>query len=219
MFAGAPKTPPYCFPSETGTLQEVERTPASPYFVHHPKADSTDPPTVIFLPGGSGSRRSAQRVWSNYLSEGVGVEAFRLVVPYSLDEVGSETQTVLAVLDEVLACYGGGAAKVHLAGVSNGGLAAFAVMLRHAERFATLLGAPGLFRIDDPAKWANAMGGRAVFNGVGANDDGWMPDVKAMHDGLLAEGVESVYVEFAGEGHTVGAEFDESVFFRFWTEH
>ncbi len=58
-----------------------------------------------------------------------------------------------------------------------------------------------------------------MFNGVGADDDRWKPDVKATHDTLVAAGIESVFVEFAGEGHTVGSEFDESVFFEFWAKH
>ncbi len=65
--------------------------------------------------------------------------------------------TILAVLDEVLAYYGGDAEKIHIAGLSNGGIAAFGAMLLHPERFATLLGAPGLFQAQDPARWAKAL--------------------------------------------------------------
>ena len=86
--AAALEKPAYCVHAETDKLQEVKGTPAGPYFVHHPTTDSPTGPTVIFPPGGFGSRRSAQRVWNNYLSEGSGGGEFRLVVPYSPDEIG-----------------------------------------------------------------------------------------------------------------------------------
>ena len=209
--------PAYCVAAEYDTLQDVSTTPSSPYFVQHPTTDGPSTPTVIFMPGGSGSRTISQRVWANYLSQGEGADRFRLVVPYSegidlIDDAGR----VFGILDEVLACYGGDISRVHIAGTSNGGLAAFALMLASPDLFASLLGAPGAFPTQAPARLAGALAGKRVFNGVGANDNGWRPGVKATHDALVAAGVESVFVEFAGQGHQVSPEFDESVFFDFW---
>lgn len=153
---------------------------------------------------------------------GVGVDEFRVVVPYASSEdfdFIDEAGRTFTILDEILACYGGDAEKVHLGGVSNGGHAAFAIMLARPQLFATLLGAPGAFPRQDSAEWADALAGRAVFNGVGANDFDWKPDVQATHDALVAVGVESVFVEFVGEGHIVSEDFDESVFFEFWADH
>ena len=84
-----------------------------------------------------------------------------------------EAPRTLAIVNEVLACYGGDPTEVHLAGTSNGGLAAFALMTVHPEYFATLLGVPGAFPVQDPATIDRAvlgrtLAGRAVFNGVGA---------------------------------------------------
>ncbi len=219
--AVAPQKPAYCVPADKDGLQDITDTPASPYIVHHPASDSLSVPTIVFLSGGSGSRKSAQRVWNNYLSGGAAVGSFLVVLPYSLDvDFIDDAQRTFKILDEVLACYGGNASKVHLAGVSNGGLAAFALMLRRPERFATLLGAPGAFPVNtDATDWAKALAGRAVFNGVGASDDGWKSDVKATHDALVAAGIDSVYVEFAGQRHIVNEAFDENVFFDFWIKH
>ena len=175
---------------------------------------------MVFLPGGSGSRRSAQRVWKNFLSEGAGVDTFRIVVPYSIDiDFIDDPRRTFSILEEITECYGGDATKTHIAGTSNGGHAAFALMLMRPESFATLLGAPGEFPRHDPSAWAEALKGRAVFNGVGSNDGNWKPGVKATHDGLVEVGVDSVYVEFAGEGHIVSETFDESIFFEFWMSH
>jgi predicted esterase len=155
----------------------------------------------------------------------VGAEAFRVVIPYSPDaDFIDEANRTFGILNEVLWCYGGDPAKVHLAGASNGGLAAFALMIAKPEHFATLLGAPGAFPVQDPAVvdpsvWAEALAGRAVFNGVGANDDNWKLEVIGTHNALAAAGVESVFVEFAGQGHIVSSAFDESVFLDFWATH
>ena len=219
MLADAPT---YCVAPEKGEPQDIVSTPASPYFVRQPTENNPNVPTIVFLGGGWGSRRSAQRVWANYLSGGRGVDAFRVVLPYSVDVAFTdyEAHRTFKVVDEVLACYGGDPAQVHLAGFSNGGITAFDLMLERPDRFATLLGAPGLFTLyTTPNQWAEALCGKAVFNGVGSADDGWKQDVRTNYEGLQSVGIESVYVEFAGQGHSLSEAFDETVFIDFWRAH
>ena len=212
--------PEYCTEAQRGLLQDVSDTPASPYLVHHPSSDLAQPPTVIFIPGGAGLRRNAQRAWESYLSDGKGVESFRIAIPYSANvDFLEEFPRTFEILDEVLACYGGDPAQVHVAGFSNGGLAAFALMLQRPDRFATLLGAPGEFPRMNPREWAEALAGKSVFNGVGENDDNWKPEVKETHDGLVSVGIDSVYVEFPGQGHSARDGFNKSVLLDFWLKH
>lgn len=215
------KRPDVCNPAQPGTLQDITNTRASPYFVVHPARDNPKAPTVVFLGGGAGGRRSAERMWTNYLSRGTAREAFRFVLPYAVDmDFMDESPRTFGVLSEVLACYGGDPAQVHIGGVSNGGYAAFLLILAKPERFVSVLGAPGLFPITTkPEEWAKALGRRPVFNGVGANDLDWKPDVKAQHDALVAMRIDSVYVEFPGQGHTANQTFDNSVLFDFWVKH
>ncbi len=220
-----PTEPSQCAPAEMDGLQDVTETATAPYFVHHPAPDNPSASTVIFLPGGSGRQGSAQRVWDNVFADAPGAQALRVVIPYTIDaDFIGEANRTFAILNEVLWCYGGDPAKVHLAGTSNGGLAAFALMVARPEHFATLLGAPGAFPVQDPtvvdpAVWAEALAGRAVFNGVGALDGDWKSEVIATHNALAAAGIESVFVEFAGQGHALRAALDESVFFDFWARH
>lgn len=213
-------------PEVTGDgLQDVVRGPASPYLVKHPSDPNAATPTIIFLPGGGGSYATALRTWQTIFSEGRGFEHFRVVIPYSVDAVLlDEAMRTFSILDEVLACHGGDPMAVHLGGTSNGGLAAFGLMSRHPERFATLAGLPGAFPVQDPASvdpeiWLRILGGRAVFNGVGAVDLDWRPEVIATHNALAAAGIESVYVEFRGQGHVPGGNFDNSELLRFWQSH
>jgi predicted esterase len=148
-----------------------------------------------------------------------------VVIPYSFDaDFIDEAARTIAIVNEVLWCFGGDPWQVHLAGTSNGGLAAFGLMTSQPEVFATLLGAPGAFPVQDPASvdpeaWAETLAGRAVFNGVGVHDQDWMPEVIATHNVLAAAGIESTYVELPGQGHALTSAFDESVFFEYWTSH
>jgi predicted esterase len=128
-----------------------------------------------------------------------------------------QSHRTFKVIDEVLACYGGDASQVHIAGFSNGGYVAFELMFEQPNRFATVLGAPGLFpQGTTPEQWAKALCGRPVFNGVGSEDHDWKLDVLTQHQGLLKTGAASVYVEFTGQRHSLSAAFDETVFFDFW---
>ncbi len=217
---GVTSRPAYCVGAQPTTLQDITNTPASPYFVHHPTSVMAEPPTIVFIPGGAGIRRNAQRAWESYLMGGAGIGSFRIVVPYSANiDFLEEFSRTFEILDEVRACYGGDPEKVHIAGFSNGGLAAFALMLQRPDRFATLLGAPGEFAKVNPTAWAKALAGKAVFNGVGENDNDWKSEVKETHDALVSVGIDSVYVEFPGQGHSARAGFDKNVLFDFWTNH
>lgn len=218
----APSKPPYCVAPEQGTLQEIIGTPASRYFVHHPAGDpGAAAATVIFLPGGSGLRRNAERVWETMLEGAKGADAFRIVIPYWRDlDLLDDVPHAVAVLDEVLACYGGDPGQVHLAGFSNGGQAAFQLMLEKPQRFATLLGAPGEFPLPTTPADLAALKGKAVFNGIGELDDeGWHKGVRDAHEALTRVGVESVYAEFTGQRHSAGAGFPKDLLFDFWLRH
>lgn len=213
--------PAYCTAAQPDVLQEISGTAASPYLIHHPATATARVPTVVFLPGGAGARKQAQRVWDAYLAGAKGVDAFRVVIPYWPDiEMVEGFRRTLAVVDEVLACYGGDAHQIHLAGFSAGGQSAFDLMLEKPERFATLLGAPGEFQLGTtPAKLA-VLKGKAVFNGVGELDDeGWHKGVRDAHEALVAAGVESVYVEFKGQRHGAGEGFPKDLLVEFWVKH
>ncbi len=216
-----------CAPLGDGELQEVTDTAAAPYFIHRPTLDDRGrgAPTVAFLAGGSGGRSSAQRMWEILFAGRAETSRLQVALPYAIDvNFVDEASRTLTILNEVLSCYGGDPMHVHLAGTSNGGLAAFALMAAQPEYFATLLGAPGAFPVQDPATidpaiLGRTLAGRAVLNGVGALDSAWKPEVIATHNALARAGIESVYVEFAGAGHVLNATLDPGAFFDFWESH
>lgn len=207
-------------PAVMGDLQDVTTTPASPYLIHHPTApEDTNGDIVIFLGGGSGDRGSADYGFKGFLDHTEDLERIWAVLPYTTDgELQDEGDRVVAVAEEVLACYGGDPARVHLAGTSNGGYASFEILLEHPDPFATLLGAPGLFTTTDPDVLSAALAGKRVFNGVGSEDTDWQPYVEATHELLLELGVDSTYQAFEGQGHIPDESFDKTPLYAFWLE-
>jgi len=206
-------------------LTDVRGSDAGPYLLSEPEVVDDSTATVIFLPGGGASQGAAALTWERFFEAGAGFEGLRVIIPYSdSGNLFSETTRTLDIIDEVLSCAGGDPLQVHLGGTSNGGVAAFGLMLEQPERFATLLGAPGLFPSGDPASLdpqvlADTFAGRAVFDGVGELDDGWKPGVVATISALEEAGIESVLVEFPGQGHIPEPGFDSSVLRDFWESH
>jgi len=212
--------PEYCEEALQGELQHVASHPEAPYFVHHPDTDSLSVPTIVFMPGGGGTESSGPGTFRQWFERGSSLGDYRVLVVVSGDgDLTDEWDRVPAALDEVLACYGGDSSRVHLAGTSNGGLGAFSVMLDHYERFATLMGCPGVWTSWDEDEVLTALTGRPVYNGVGELDSGWLPYVELTHERLLALGLDSVYVEFEGQDHIPNDAFDQDQLFDFWDEH
>ncbi len=217
---GAFDPPGWCAPPESGR-QEVRDTPASPYFVDHPAGSEINVPTVVFLPGGNGGYAHANGTWLAFFDGVPEMGEYRVVMPYSSsDSFPDESDRIFDVLDEVFVCYGGMADSVHLAGHSNGGYAAFDLMLESPDRFATLLGAPGLFSNFSSGVITDALLDKAVFNGVGENDSTWQEAVEHLNEQLVFLGIDSVYVEFAGQPHTPSAGWTgKGELFQFWSDH
>jgi len=218
--ASPPWMPPEWCPRPEAGLQDVTGTPASPYYVHQPDPGASDPSVVVFLPGGFGDAAVASLCFDLWLSEGDRLGDFRVVVPYSADgDFTDERDRVPDVLDEALLCFGP-APRVHLAGTSLGGLAAYALALEAPDRFATLLGAPGTWDPRDEDAIAVALAGKSVLHAVGElDDDLWQTEVQTNQAMLERLGIDSTVLVMEGEGHILSPGFDESVFFDFWAAH
>lgn len=206
---------PACAAIEASVRVNVTTTDASPYFVRHPSDSATPRDVVLFMPGGPGAQAQAEPTFEMWLSQGSGIDDFLVVMPYGAAGSLSD-EHVIAVLDEVQACYCN-TGRVHLGGTSNGGRLAYQLALSHADRFVSLLGAPGTFADPDPALLEEPFAGKRVFNAVGELDDAWQAGVTAAHEALLEAGVESSFYEMPGQGHILEAAFDETVFFEFWS--
>lgn len=107
---------------------------------------------------------------------------------------------VPALLDEVARSYPPEGGRFDLAGVSNGGLSAFAAAELSPQRYRSLVVFPGMPPDDDPAALAGLEGlGTAFF--VGALDDGWLEGSRTTANALTAMGNTVELHEIAGQGH------------------
>lgn len=212
--------PEWCPPPESGR-QEVEGTPASPYFVDHPDAFDVDAPTVVFLPGGDGGRSHADGTWAGFIEGATRGDDFRVVMPYSdSSELPVEQDRLLEILDEVLMCYGGDPGRVHLAGHSAGGYMAFDLMLDSPHRFATLAGAPGQFTVFSSEGVTTALSGKSVLVGAGEYDLDWKDAMLELDEQLTLLGIDSRYIEFEGQNHTPSPMWTgRDDLFDFWAAH
>ena len=194
--------PDWC-PEPADGVQDVRDTDASPYLIQH--AASAKAPTLVFLPGGygtGGDTGHATGTWQAFFTADLEVlSEWRIVMPYV--DSGSFVDDVLrthAVTDEVRTCFG--ADVVHLGGSSNGGNGAFAVMLDDSSRYSNLATMPGCIADYDPEAHVAALEGRAVLNGVGANDKaGWHNCVESSHDFLVAQGIDSTHRAYLNVEH------------------
>lgn len=212
--------PDWCQEPAQGMLQEITTDhPGAPYFISHPFEPKGSTHTVIFLGGGSGDKGSAQASWDLFFTQGDGIAEIRAVLPWA--ETGSlsdDSARILTLRDEVLACYGGSADSVHLAGTSNGGVMAYDLALEGSGAFATLLGIPGV-----PSSWsrddlAAPLAGMRIYNAVGSDDTSWKAEVERVHAAMVDEGLDATYSELEGYGHVVSPDWDETVLYDFWLD-
>jgi acetyl esterase/lipase len=212
--------PEWCPAPETG-IQEIQDTPAAPYFVQHPLDGSDAAPIVLYLPGGAGlggPQGQAMRTWVGIFGGDLpAMEQVRIVMPFvNSGDFPSDAQRTHAVADEIRTCFGPG--DVHLGGTSAGGNAAFELMQDDSSRYATLATQPGCLGDYDVATNEAAFAGKRVLNGVGGDDaQGWQDCVESSHDFLAGLGVDSTHEVFEGVGHVVPNAWDgAATFFAFW---
>ncbi|MBX3382055.1 MAG: nuclear transport factor 2 family protein [Phycisphaeraceae bacterium] len=92
--------------------------------------------------------------------------------------------------------------KAHLAGVSNGGRAAFEMAAARPEQFASLVVLPGVPRTIETFEYDRLRALR-VWMFVGERDEGWLANSRAVHAKLLAAGVQADLRVRPGEGHVL----------------
>lgn len=93
--------------------------------------------------------------------------------------------------------------KVHLAGVSNGGLAAFHAALRRPERYHSLLVLPGFPPTPEDGERLASLRDLPVWMLVGQDDADWRRDMGAARDRLVEGGATPTLEELPGQGHVL----------------
>jgi predicted peptidase len=106
-----------------------------------------------------------------------------------------------AFLKMILADYKIQDGKFHIAGPSNGGIAAFHVAARNPEYFISVTAFPGYMWEPTTAK-LQAISKMCVFTYVGENDEyRWHPEMKREVEYLKSRGTVARYTEEKGQPH------------------
>ena len=98
--------------------------------------------------------------------------------------------------------------QFHLAGCSNGGNSAFHLALRYPKSLASLSVVPGSAPADSNLA---KLQGIVVRQFVGADDEGWRRAAEAIHDRLLAIGVQADLTVVPDEGHFIQSLIGDSL--------
>jgi Xaa-Pro aminopeptidase len=178
-------------------------------------------PVLLVLPPGGQDEAMVERALELYFEREARQRGWVVVAPAApagTSFVGGAEGRLPALLDALareLRAEGGG---VHLAGVSNGGRAAFRLAGLHAERFLSLTVLPGApASAEDRARLAG-LARLPVTLFVGEKDEGWHAEALEVAAELETLGARDVRLEVrAGEGHVLAADVGRLVFERLET--
>lgn len=161
-------------------------------------------PVLLALPQGKQDEEMVELGLNMYWESEAQARGWIAVSPMTPDErffYDAPPEWIPMVMDEVEKSINLEGGKFHLAGVGNGGLAAFHIALRHPERFQTLMVLPGFIRSTEDQAKAAVLKGIRVRIYVGDRDYAWLPLVRRCADALMAAGVETKLEVIAEEGH------------------
>ncbi len=120
--------------------------------------------------------------------------------------------TLLAEIRERFALEGD---AFHLAGISNGGIAAFRVASQHPEQFCSLLAAPGLPGSDEDFEGLERLREIPVRMVVGADDARWVGRMRETETRLKELGAPVELTVLEGQGHMIVEAFPEEAVFAY----
>ena len=103
-------------------------------------------------------------------------------------------------LDQILKDYNITGKKMHVAGVSNGGISAFLIAASYPQYFWSVTGFPGYLE-SATASRVKALRPLCVFTHVGENDEGWKSAMEEQAADLRAAGLSVEFTVEPGEGH------------------
>lgn len=103
----------------------------------------------------------------------------------------------------------------HVAGISNGGIAAFRVAENDPELFCSILAAPGLPGNEADFERLERLGEIPVRMVVGENDTRWVDRMRATETRLKELGLAVELSVLRGEGHIIAEAFPEEAVFAY----
>jgi len=176
------------------------------YAVALPEAfDPAKPhPLLLAFPPGPQTRAMVEAGFRGYWGEQATRRGWVVVSPVAPDGQlffrGAE-KLVPALLREIRIRFRIEGNRMHLAGVSNGGLSAFRVATSHPFEFQSLTVLPGFPPGDEDWQRLGRLKGMVVHLFAGGADTGWAEREKRAAEALNKLGIRAELKIFPGEGH------------------
>ena len=169
------------------------------------EAGGTAPVLVAFPPGGQDLALTRAIVEGTYLSEAV-TRGWVVVSPAAPEGQlyfnGSEA-LVPALLDWIESWVTLSGGRLHLAGISNGGISAFRVAGQNPDRFQSILVFPGFPSSDADREALADLAGVPVRIFVGEQDTGWIGSMEQTRATLADLGGDVTLEIVPDEGHVI----------------
>ncbi|MCB0192131.1 MAG: hypothetical protein KDJ65_09315 [Anaerolineae bacterium] len=172
--------------------------------------DAFDPqrayPLLLTFPPGPQSRDMVTWGLSGYWQAEAQRRGWIVISPAAPNGIlffkGSEV-LIPEFLDQVTADYMPEGDKIHLAGISNGGISAFRVALNNPDRFHSLTVLPGFPPTNHDMEQLPKLKAMPVTMFVGEHDIDWVDKMAASESDLMEAGGQVSFDIVRGEGHVI----------------
>ena len=168
----------------------------------------TPAPVMLALPPGPQTKRAVIQGLRDYWAGEAGRRGWVVVSPAAIDGMlffrGAE-RVIPELLDYIATRFNPPNGKVHLSGISNGGLSAFHIALKHPARFSSLAVYAGFPPEENGWRRLDTLKGLRIAMYVGEEDVYWknnMDRLKAAFDSL---GIDVHYDILPDTGHVLRA--------------
>jgi poly(3-hydroxybutyrate) depolymerase len=162
-------------------------------------------PTVLAFPGGSQDMplvdATLRRNW--LLAEQLGYVVIIPAAPYGQLFFQEGDKVFPEFIVKLLADYKVLDNKLHIAGVSNGGLSAFHIAASYPQYFISITGLPGYLPDATPER-VRAIAAMCINMYAGELDPNWLANEKRQAAEFRAQGISVTFSEEKGEGHVMG---------------
>ncbi len=193
--------------AEFKTLTLPDQTELT-YAVAHP--DGFDPqneyPILLALPPGGQTTDMVRAGLDAYWEDEGTSRGFVVISPAAPNGelfMSGGRRHIAPFVDHIRATYRVAGGKIHLTGVSNGGLSAFAAAIDNRGAFQSVTVIPGFPPSREDFAALDRLAGLKINMFVGGNDGGWLDSMAATQAELKRLGFDSTYEVVPAEGHFV----------------
>jgi predicted esterase len=162
-------------------------------------------PAVIAFPGGAQTMPMVDGMIARNLKLQADKHGY-IVAVFSAPAAGRfyEGGAVVfpAILDKLLADYKIRGRKIHIAGISNGGLSSFHIAASYPKYFWSVTGFPG-YLLNPTSERVSALGDMCLNMHVGELDQGWLDTMQAQAAMFRAKGMKVRFTIEKGQGHVM----------------